>query len=146
MFVAKAERTYPVDRDTLWAMWTDPEHLARWFKPSLDAFGPSIAKVDLRTGGDYRIEMVRKDGEVFAVSGQFVDVEQPTRLTFTWRWDGTPDTSLVEVSFIAETDGGSSVALTHTKLVSQEDVDGHTEGWVCCLDSLAGTVRADTLA
>lgn len=139
MFVANVERTFAIDAPTLWRFWTEPDHLANWFRPSVDGFGPSVAKVDLRPGGSYRIEMVPMDGAVHAVSGQFVDVDEPSHLSFTWAWDGQGNESLVDVAFAPEPDGGTSVVITHTRLESQEDADQHRDGWVGCLEVLART-------
>lgn len=136
MATARIDRTFDVDIATMWSLWTDPGHLARWFRPSLEEFGPSVATLDLRPGGTYRIEMVRHDGEVHAVGGTVVAVEAPTRLTLTWRWDGSEHESLVEVTLTDE-DGKTSVVIDHTGLIDRDDADRHTEGWVGCLASLA---------
>lgn len=139
MFVANVERSFAIDRPTMWRMWTEPDHLANWFRPSAEGFGPSVAKVDLRPGGAYRIEMVALDGDVHAVSGQFVDVDEPSHLSFTWTWDGQSHESLVDVRFVDDADGRTSVAVTHTRLQSEEDAEAHREGWVGCLEVLART-------
>ncbi len=131
----RVERSFDVDAATMWSLWTDPEHLTRWFRPSLDEFGPSVASMDLRPGGDYRIEMVRTSGEVHAVSGRIVDVEEPTRLSMTWQWDGVDNESYVEVSF-RETQGRTTVTIDHSRLLDQADAERHSEGWNGCLASL----------
>jgi uncharacterized protein YndB with AHSA1/START domain len=136
VFVANVERTFAIDRPTMWRLWTDPDHLAQWFRPSLEDYGPTVAKVDLRAGGEYRIEMVQQDGHVHATSGQFVEVDEPNRLSFTWLWDGGASESLVDIAFTEE-GGGTSVVITHTRLSSPEDVERHSQGWIGCLNSLA---------
>lgn len=136
MFTANIDRTYDVDIATMWSLWTDPRHAGTWFRPSLDEFGPTVATIDLQVGGIYRIEMIRNTGEVHASTGQIVEIDEPGRLAFTWRWDGTEHESLVEVTF-AEDDAKTTVAIRHTRLASQEDADRHAEGWIGCLESLA---------
>jgi len=134
MFTATASRTYALPAQKLWELWTDPEHLAAWHRPSLE-FGPTVASTDVREGGAYRIEMFDPSGEVHAAYGVYVEVDEPTKLAFTWSWEGTEGESLVEVTF-TENDGATEVAINHTKLDSAESAEEHTHGWVGCLGVL----------
>ena len=136
MVSARVERTYPVDVATMWSLWTQPEHLARWFRPSLAEYGPTVATMDLRPGGAYRIEMVHSSGAVHAVSGVVVASEEPVRLALTWRWDGGDNESLVEVTFSAAGDGRTRVLVVHDRLLDADDAARHSQGWVACLTSL----------
>lgn len=138
MFTADLDRTFDIDLTTMWSLWTDPQHAANWFRPSLEEFGPTVATIDPRVGGIYRLEMIRTTGEVHATTGQIVEIDEPNRLAFTWRWDGTEEESLVEVTFTPH-DAKTTVAIRHSRLASQEAADQHAEGWVGCLDSLAHT-------
>ena len=136
MATATASRTYPVDLETMWSLWTDPAHLGRWFRPSADEFGPTLASIDLREGGAVRFEMIRTTGEVHAVSGQIVTLEPPHRLSYTWKWDGEENESVVAFDFI-ETDDGTNVAITHSSLVDKDDAERHAFGWNGMLTTLA---------
>jgi len=135
MATATASRTYPVDLATMWSLWTDPTHLGRWFRPSVDEFGPTLASIDLREGGEVRFEMVRTTGELHAVSGRIVGLEPPHRLSYTWRWDGEENESVVELAF-TQTGAGTSVVITHTRLVNEADAERHAAGWDGMLTSL----------
>jgi uncharacterized protein YndB with AHSA1/START domain len=138
VFTARIDRTYDLDVHMMWSLWTDPDHLSRWSRPSLEEFGPTVATLELRPGGDLRIEMVLRDGGVHAVTGRIVTTDEPSRLSFTWRWEGTEHESLVDVTF-SERDGKTTVAIVHTRLATQDDADRHSQGWAGCLDSLART-------
>ncbi|MEE2524094.1 SRPBCC domain-containing protein [Pseudarthrobacter sp. J75] len=135
MFTATVDRTFALGIDKMWELWTSPEHLGAWHRPSM-AFGPTLAAADVRPGGSYRLEMINPAGEVHATSGIYVDVEEPTRLAFTWKWEGADNETLVEV-LLSEVDGGTNVSIIHTKLVDQADADLHLEGWTGCLNTLA---------
>ncbi len=136
MATANVSRTFAVDGETMWELWTDPEHLCRWFRPSMQAYGPTRASVDLHEGGAVRFEMIRTDGGLHAVSGTVVTVERPRRLAYTWRWDGADNESVVEIEFVPA-DGGTTVSITHTSLVDQVDAERHAAGWTGMLGSLA---------
>ncbi len=136
MVSARIDRTFDVDIATMWSLWTDPQHLSRWFRPSLDDFGPTVASMDLRAGGAYRMEMVASDGSVHAVGGTVVEVQEPVRLVLTWQWEGADHESLVEVTL---TDHGdkTTVLIDHSRNADQAMADNHARGWAGCLESLA---------
>ena len=134
-FRVEVERAFSIDRATMWSLWTDQEHAARWMRPSISEFAPTVASIDARPDGRYRFEMVGNDGSVRAVSGQFVEVDEPRRLVFTWSWDGVDEESLVEV-MLSEVPEGTRVQISHTKLESQESADQHEQGWMGCLASI----------
>lgn len=115
--------------------WTDRAQVARWFAPSPD-FLVVVHQLDPRAGGAYRIEMKAPDGSSHVAVGIYEEVESPHRLTFTWRWEGSPmaDT-LVTVELTAK-GGGTEVVLTHTLFQSEEQRDQHTQGWTGCLTQL----------
>jgi uncharacterized protein YndB with AHSA1/START domain len=135
MFTAYVDRTFDIDIDTMWTLWTEPEHLAAWYRLSL-TFGPTVATADLRAGGSYRLEMIDPTGAGRGISGVYVEIARPHRLTFTWRWDDSDHDTLVEVRMTEDT-GKTTVSITHTRLIDQPDADIHAEGWTGCLATLA---------
>ena len=118
---------FPVER--VWGAMTDPAALAAWFWPQ--RFSPT-AEVDLRVGGRYRI-----DGPAvgMAVSGEYVAVEPPRRLVFTWLWDGETEETLVTVDLTA-TETGTELSLRHERFADAEAAKSHAQGWDDCLDRL----------
>ena len=137
-------RLFHVPRERLFAAWTDPEALMRWFSPSGDYSTPS-AEVDLRVGGRYRIQMKAADGSLYTVTGLYRDVRPPERLVFTWAWEGSRcggrgltefyDT-LVTLEF-QTVPGGTELTLLHERFPTAEERDRHRTGWTGCLDRLA---------
>jgi uncharacterized protein YndB with AHSA1/START domain len=111
--------------------------LASWFWPARFA---TKAEIDLRVGGRYRID---GPGAGMAVSGDYVHIERPAKLTFTWRWDGDPDETLVTVELIP-TDTGTELVITHERFTGESDRDNHSQGWADCLDRLPGWLSAGT--
>jgi uncharacterized protein YndB with AHSA1/START domain len=70
-----------------------------------------------------------------AVSGEYVEVEPPGRLVFTWQWDGEDERTLVTVDLTA-TAGGTDLRLVHESFVDDAARDSHAQGWSDCLDRL----------
>lgn len=132
-------RRIPARRDDVFAAWSEPELLRRWWAPP----GTEIKSLELdaRVGGRYRIGIQHSDGEMMYVKGTFVEVVRPSRLVYTWAWeedDGPGHESLVTIAF-ADHGAETEVTLTHERLASEESRDNHRKGWTGILDNLAAT-------
>ena len=113
----------------VWQYWLDPTQIVRWMG--------SNAAIDARPGGPIRVEY----GNGAVMSGAIVELDEPTRLVFTWGWEDPaevvrPGGSTVEVTFLAVA-GGTRVRVRHTGLPDAER-GGHAEGWDYFLGRLAG--------
>lgn len=128
------ERWLAAPPERVWAYFTDGELWARW--------QGTAGSVDPRPGGAIVLRMGDVSGEAGA-RGEFVILERPTRLVFTWAWvaapfgDVPPGSTTVEVELVAE-GGGTRLRLTHSGLPN--GLEGvHDEGWRLYLERL-GTV------
>ena len=115
------ERTLTIDAapETVWEFFVDPEKLKRW--KGIDV------NLDPHPGGTYRCEVI--PGHV--ARGEFVELDKPNRLVYTWGWDGNeavpPGSSTIEVDLTPEGDG-TSLRFVH-RLPNDEAVQSHTAGW-----------------
>lgn len=128
-------RTLPHPADRVWRALTDPVALAAWLWPARFA---TTAEVDLRVGGRYRIA---GPGVGFAVAGEYVAVEPPRRLVFTWQWDGEEDETLVTVELTAA-GAGTELVLVHERFADDAQRDEHAKGWSDCLGRLPDWLAA----
>jgi uncharacterized protein YndB with AHSA1/START domain len=134
--VLQLTRDLPAPPQRVWRALTDPAALAGWFWPAA-SFGTTV-EVDARPGGRYRI-IGRTAG--IGISGEYVKVDPPHQLVFTWRWDGEPDETLVTI-MLAETPGGCTLRLVHEGFADESDRDGNAQGWSDCLDRLPAWLTA----
>jgi uncharacterized protein YndB with AHSA1/START domain len=65
----------------VYAAWTEPEKLTRWFGP--DSGAVTKAETDLRVGGRFHVVFFTEDGEEHDVSGVYREVVPDERLVFT---------------------------------------------------------------
>ncbi len=132
-------------REQAFRAWTDPRLLEQWFKP----LGGSSAGVemDVRVGGSYRWGMKLPGHTYFAV-GEFVEVDPPKRLAFTFGWEHAIvklTDSLVTVKF--ENRGEQTeVVLTHERLATRAMRMLHGWGWRGLLNDLARRLSERQLA
>jgi uncharacterized protein YndB with AHSA1/START domain len=118
------EQTVRIDAspDTVWRLWTDPELLTTWLVQKVE--------VVLEPGGRFRGEL--REGPVF--DGEFVELDRPSRLVFTFGWEGNdpgtplaPGSTRVEVTLVPD-GGGTLVTLRHLDMPESHAAD-HRQGW-----------------
>jgi uncharacterized protein YndB with AHSA1/START domain len=113
--------------EVVFSYFTDPELYRRWKGNS--------AELDARPGGLYRVHM--PTGHV--TRGEYVIVEPPTRLVFTWGWEGSdelpPGSTQVEVTLRRDGDA-TVVRLRHNALPTDLLREQHRGGWRHYLDRL----------
>jgi uncharacterized protein YndB with AHSA1/START domain len=133
----EVRRVVPFPRARVFHAWTDPAALRAWFHPGPQLSTP-VAEVDLRVGGRYRIVMQTPETQ-FVVSGVYREIQPPSRVVFTWRWEhdqNEPET-LVTVELIEQSPSMTEVVLRHTGFARQEECDSHQVGWIGTLEQLA---------
>jgi uncharacterized protein YndB with AHSA1/START domain len=134
----RLERTIAAPRETVFDAWLTADVLRRWWPAGADWETP-IAEVDPRAGGRLRLVMRSPDGEEFGGTGEFIEIERPERLVYSWTWDAHgahEGTNLVEVEFRDSGAGSTLVILTNTGLPDEEARRAHMEGWQASLDNL----------
>jgi len=129
-------RLYPVAPEKVYRAWTDPEAIRRWWGPG--GHDPvSLAELDVRVGGRFRIVFGGADGRAHEVQGVYREVVPNRRLAFTWTWpNSTPEReSLVTITFRAAA-GGTELDFRHEQLFDETVRDNHRRGWTESLAKL----------
>ncbi len=135
-FVLEIERTLPRRPPAVFAAFTDPNELAKWWGP--EGFRVPRIEFDPRVGATYRIEMQPPEGGPFHLTGEFREVDPPSRLAFTFAWEPPdPDdvTTLADLSF-HDLRGSTGVAFTQGPFKTEERRALHQGGWSESFDKL----------
>jgi uncharacterized protein YndB with AHSA1/START domain len=122
-------KSYPVAPEKVWRAWTDPEAIKRWWGPG--GHDPvSLAQLDVRVGGRFRIVFGGAQGRDHEVQGVYKEVVPNKKLVFTWTWpNSTPEReSLVTIVFNS-VGGGTELEFLHAELFDEAVRDGHKRGW-----------------
>jgi uncharacterized protein YndB with AHSA1/START domain len=77
----------------------------------------------------------RAPSHEYGGGGRYTEIDPPTRLAFTWIWDGDDRRQLIELDF-EEVDGVTTVRFTHSGLWDEEAVRSHEGGWGKAFDNL----------
>jgi uncharacterized protein YndB with AHSA1/START domain len=135
-------RTVHAQPPRVFEAMTDPEQVAKWWGP--EGFTCPEVTLDLRVGGAYRIAMQPPDGELFHLVGRYVEIERPSRLAYTFRWEPPDPDDRENVARIAlrEHEGATEVALTHGPFATEARRELHKAGWTDTLARLASHLAA----
>jgi uncharacterized protein YndB with AHSA1/START domain len=137
----RIERTFQAPAERVFHAWTSEEVIRRWWQAER-GWETSEAEVDLRVGGDVRVVMRDPEKDVeYGGGGKYTEIEPPTRLAFTWLWDGDTTRTLIELDF-EETDGVTTVRFKHSGLWDEAAVRSHDGGWNRIFDNLERTLEA----
>ena len=135
--VLELERLIPAPPERLFAYWTEPDLLVKWFGP--EGFDVPSHDLDIRPGGRWRTTMRTPDGKLRTVSGVYNTIEPPRRLVFTWGWDDDHGVrgheTEVTVTF-EPTPGGTRLKLVQQVFQTNEMRDLHNGGWASSFNKL----------
>ena len=145
------ERVVDVPAERVWAAWTEPERLKRWFAPL--PFTTTQCEIDLRPGGRFRTVMRSPDGDEFDNTGCYLEVVPGERLVFTsvlgagFRPNpvGSSDPAFTAVISLERVDGGTryrAIAMHADAATASAHAEmGFHDGWGAALDQLVALAR-----
>jgi uncharacterized protein YndB with AHSA1/START domain len=140
-------RVLDAPRALVFAAWTDPKHMARWWGPK--CFINPVCEVDARPGGALRIVMRGPDGAEHPMRGAFREVVEPERLVFVATPEdvaGKPLAETLTTVTFADFDGGKTKLTLHTRAVGLAPVaaqmlEGMEAGWTQTINRLVELVK-----
>lgn len=135
-------RVFDAPRELVFTMWTDSKHLQQWWGPK--GFTNPVCRVDVRPGGEIRIDMRAPDGVVYPMTGVFQEVIEPERFVFlsaALGKNGNPLFEVLNTVLFAEQNGKTVLTLRArvVKATAQapQYLAGMEMGWNMSLDRLA---------
>jgi uncharacterized protein YndB with AHSA1/START domain/ketosteroid isomerase-like protein len=78
-------RCFAAPRALVWQVWTQPEHIARWWGPR--GFNTTVTAMDFREGGKWRYVMHGPDGAEYPVHGVFREIVPLERIVTSDEFD-----------------------------------------------------------
>lgn len=142
------ERRVDLPPETVWAAWTRPEHVVKWFAPR--PWETAECEIDLRPGGAFWTVMRGPEGEEHAGAACYLEVVENRRLVWT---DGLEPgyrpkeggffTAVIEL----EPDGSGGTRYRATAIHATEEARrqheemGFHSGWGTALDQLVEAMK-----
>jgi uncharacterized protein YndB with AHSA1/START domain len=138
-------RTIRATPERLFAAWTEPAQLQRWWGPA--QVECPVAEIDLRVGGRYRLANRFPDGSVWWIAGTFEAITPPRLLIYSWELSAgaiapggapPPAQAVERVTVRFERKGDATeIVVTHERIADEAARVSHEQGWLGCLDGLA---------
>ena len=123
-------RVFDAPRALVYKVWTEPEHLARWWGPR--GFTLISYKADARVGGAYRFGVRSPENTEHWAHGTYREITPPVTLAFTHAWenpDGSPKHETVVTLTFAEQGEKTKLTLKQTLFETVTSRDLHRGGW-----------------
>ena len=136
-------RSYPVPPEKVWRAWTDPQALKRWRGPGSDD-QVSVADLDVRKGGKFRIVFGGSEGKAHEVQGFYREVVPNRKLVFTWSWpNSTPEREAVITIEFRAARGGTEFVFRQEQFFDATVRDSHQRGWTESFAKLEKFLRGE---
>lgn len=149
-------RSFDAPVQTLFEMWTDPNHFAKWLPPV--GFDMEFLRAELREGGRCFFRMYNNEGITFHGQLEYRELKSPNRIVYVQRFCDEdekisrhpglpvfPEAMLVTVVLTSEGDESTRVTITSEPLgiVSNDEAQAFvnlrssmTQGWSGSFDKL----------
>ena len=136
--VLVVRREIAAPRERVFRAWLDSEGMAHWMRP--EKFEDSMVTVDPRVGGGFRVAMVGPNHNTVEHWGEYLRIEPPSLLSFTWISKNTDNQRTVVTIEFRELGTGTELVLTHRGLPARQ-VEGHRAGWTEIVGVLEGWMK-----
>jgi uncharacterized protein YndB with AHSA1/START domain len=133
---AVVQRILPASPDAVYDEWLDAEAMAEWMCPR--PARPIRIELDPRVGGRLLID-IDDEGVELSITGQYLALDKPRRLSFTWNcstWQPRSD-SIVTVTLEPHGEEQTLMTIHHT-LLPPDVIDTHQHGWNLISKQLEG--------
>ncbi len=91
-----SERVFDAPRDRVFAAYTDPALIPRWWGPR--RMTTIVDRMEVRPGGAWRFVMREPDGAERGFRGVYREVTPLERIVQTFEWEGLPGHVIVETA------------------------------------------------
>jgi uncharacterized protein YndB with AHSA1/START domain len=139
------ERVLPAPAAVVFKFFGDANELAKWWGP--EGFTTPSLDFEPRVGESYRIEMQPPEGDPFHLTGEFREVDPPSRLAYTFVWDPPdPDDveNVVDLSF-RDLGDSTAVSLTQGPFKTEARRALHRDGWSDGFDKVERLLSAESV-
>ena len=120
--------------------WLNAEMLSKFMTPIRDMPKPRV-ECEGQQGGRFTVYMMINGQEV-PHSGEYLEVERPHKLVFTWESPCSTDGSTVTLNLKSIDENSTDVELIHVKFTDEETRSNHEGGWSTILAVLNETCSA----
>lgn len=149
-------RSFPVSREVMFKMWTDPKHFSQWLPPT--GFTMKFIRADIRAGGGTFYLMTNGENVKMYGKAEYLEILAPERIVYTQKFCDEhekvsrhpfaptwPETMLTTVTFAEEDNQNTRITIVWEVYgaATREEMEtfikargGMTQGWTGSFDKL----------
>ncbi len=131
----RMSRVYAATPERIFKAYTDPTELPKWWGPSY--LTTTIDKFEPKVGGKWHFIQRAPDGGEHIFNGVFREIDEPTKLVYTFEYEAVPGHVLVETVTLEAQDDGKTRVNTVSKYDNEQDLTGMVE-----MDMESGAVES----
>jgi uncharacterized protein YndB with AHSA1/START domain len=135
---ARVQRILPAPPEAVYDAWLDESSLREFMCPAPGR--ATEVEVDARVGGSLRVVMTFPDRRT-EITGEFVALDRPDRICFTWHTDGGDAESIVTVLLAPHGASETQMTIIHSRQ-QPELVPRYQAGWGSIAERLADHLAA----
>ncbi len=119
--------------------FNDPRSIVEWWGD------PAVYRTkswtsDLREGGRWRAEFEAPDGTSFGAEGEYLSIDRPANLEWTWKADWEPEVEKTIRMMFKPSSAGTELVIETTGCPSEEAEAADEAAWVGILGWLNRTI------
>lgn len=116
-----SKRIYSASPAQLFAAYTDPIQVAKWWVPS--TYSIIVERLDVRLGGSWRFIETEPNGTTYAWSGIYQELEPPNKLVTTFVFEPTPGHVHIGTVLFSQLANGETELFETLKFLNTEDLE-----------------------
>jgi uncharacterized protein YndB with AHSA1/START domain len=131
---------FDAPREAVFAAWTDPEQVAKWWAPDGFDVPPESVEIEPRVGGRFHLTLMESAGPGrFPFRSEIVEISEPQLIVL--KAEAIPEAGIEDtITRIAFEEDGGGTRMTLTSGPYTDEMRGNAEaGW---LDLVANLERA----
>ena len=132
------DRKFNCSAETLFNWLIQPELIAQWFGPKYHSV--RMVESEPIVGGKYTIELAKSDSYAFSITGEYLEIEAPFKLSFSFQYSNlipAPPKSIIRITIKTTSNNRSHLYLVQDFVASPSDIDRRTEAWEFMLEKIA---------
>jgi uncharacterized protein YndB with AHSA1/START domain len=131
---------FDAPREAVFAAWTDPEQVAKWWAPDGFDVPPESVEIEPRVGGRFHLTLMESAGPGrFPFRSEIIEISEPQLIVL--KAEAIPEAGIEDtITRIAFEEDGGGTRMTLTSGPYTDEMRGNAEaGW---LDLIANLERA----
>lgn len=117
-------REFDAPREKVWQAHVDSKLIGQWWGPA--KYTTTVETYEPTVGGTWKM-IHEADGERYVFFGEFKEIVEPERITWTFNYEGFPNSEIIETIYFEELPGNKTRIKTVSHYPSIEALEGMVE-------------------